>query len=114
MKEVSAESGVKAEAIVFLGYSKYFPHTRQAGFVRLAKVRRRISRRCSREQNPSPVWPSPATKNPDLPRQPRKGEPSTRTVTWPRPPARPQNNCSRGLLYIFPGAGTLRKNTSAN
>jgi hypothetical protein len=27
---------------------------------------------------------------------------------------RNQNNRSRGLLYIFPGAGTLRKNASAN
>src|ERR1700731_2878644 len=53
-------------------------------------------------------------KEPDLPRRPRKGELSTRTVIWPRPPARPQNNCSRGLLYIFSGAGTLRKNASAN
>jgi hypothetical protein len=29
------------------------------------------------------------------------------TATWPRPPP-------AGLLYIFPGAGTLRKNASAN
>jgi hypothetical protein len=64
MKGVGAESGGKAEAIVFLDYSKDFPHTRQAGFVGLAKFRRRISWRCSREQNPSPAWPGPATKNP--------------------------------------------------
>ena len=61
-----AESGVKAEVIVFLNDFTDFPHSRQAGFVDLAKFRRRISCRCSREQNPTPAWCGPATKIPNL------------------------------------------------
>ena len=57
---------VGAEAIVFLDYSKDFSHMRQGGFAALAKLRRRISRRCSREQNPSPAWRGPATKTLNL------------------------------------------------
>jgi hypothetical protein len=37
MKGLAAESGARAEAIVFLEYFKEFPDTRQAGFVGLAK-----------------------------------------------------------------------------
>jgi hypothetical protein len=55
MKGIGAECGVKTEAIVFWDDSKDFPHMRQGGFVGLGKVRRRISWRCAREENPSPA-----------------------------------------------------------
>ena len=77
MKGVGAESGVKAEAIVFLNYSKDFSQTRQAGFVHLTKSRRRISGRRLREQNPSPAC-AVLRQKPDLPRQLRNVELSTR------------------------------------
>ncbi len=48
MKGVDIESGVNAEALVFLDYFKDFPHTRQGGFAGLAMFRRCIARRCPR------------------------------------------------------------------
>ena len=57
MKGVGAESGVKAEAIVFSDYSKDFLHPRQGGLAALAKFRRgrKILRRHGavlRQKNP--------------------------------------------------------------
>jgi hypothetical protein len=49
----------------------------------------------------------PRAKKPDLPRQPRKVAASNEDGYLSAAPP-------RGLLYIFPGAGTLRKNASAN
>ncbi|MDQ6868104.1 MAG: hypothetical protein M3178_06765 [Pseudomonadota bacterium] len=66
MKGVGTQSGVEAEAIVSLDYSKDFPHHGHGGFAGLAKFRRRISWRCSREQNPSPAWRGAATKKPNF------------------------------------------------
>lgn len=66
MKGVGAECGVKAEAIVILDYFKDFFPTRQGGFIGQAKFRRRISWRCSREQNPWPAWRGPRQKNPNF------------------------------------------------
>jgi hypothetical protein len=43
MKGSAPTGAATAEAIVFLEYFKEFPHTRQAGFVGLAKFRRRFS-----------------------------------------------------------------------
>jgi hypothetical protein len=40
---LAPNAAVKAEAIVFLDYSKDFSHMRQGGFAALAKLRRRIS-----------------------------------------------------------------------
>jgi hypothetical protein len=65
MKGVGAESGVKAEAIVFLNYSKDFSQTRQAGFVHLTKSRRlspggacgsKIPRRRARFCDKNPIF----------------------------------------------------------
>ena len=116
MKRVGAECGVKAEAIVFSHYSKNFSASAARRFCPLddvppsyllavlagAKSFAGMARSCGKE--------------PELPRQSRKAAANTRTVTRPRPlpPARPKNNRSRGLLYIFPGPGTLRNNASAN
>jgi hypothetical protein len=47
---LAPNAAVKAEAIVFLDYSKDFSHMRQGGFAALAKVLPRISWRCSREK----------------------------------------------------------------
>jgi hypothetical protein len=85
-----AACGVKAEVIVFLDYSKDFCLCAKAvpssGLLAvLAGAKSFVGMARS------------CGKKPDRPRQPRKGERRT-----------------RGLLYIFPGAGTLRKNASAN
>lgn len=110
MNGIGAESGVNAGAIVFWTILRLFhirgkicgkavlPAWRSSavippGGVRGSKIRRRHG--------------AVLHQGTELSRQPRKVELSTRTVTWPRPP-------SRGLLYIFAGAGTLRKNASSN
>jgi hypothetical protein len=54
MQGVGAESGVKAEAVVFSGYFDNFPHPWRNGFAGLAKFCRRIER-CTPKQNPPPA-----------------------------------------------------------
>ena len=75
MKGGGAESGVQAETIVFLHYSKDFHIGGKAV---------------------SSAWRGQTPKKPELPRQPRKGEPST--VAGRGPPrgfARPALHLSR-------------------
>ena len=80
MKEVGAECGVKAEAIVILDYSKDFPIRGRAVL---------SAWRSSAGGSPGGARGSSTArscdKKPDLPRRPLKGELGTRTVTWPRP-----------------------------
>ena len=77
---------------VFRGVSPYAA----SRFSRLARFRCPIAWRCSQEQDPSPPWSGPATET-KLPRHH-----GWSTVTWPRAPARSQNNPSQGCFTSFP------------
>ena len=105
-KGVGAESSVKAEAIVFLDYFLDFPHTRQGGFAGFAKfvIGSRGGARGSKIRRRYGAAPRQKTR-PSTPAAESRGKQRGRL---------PGRSPPRGLLYIFPGAGTLRKSASPN
>jgi hypothetical protein len=83
-KRVGAECSVKAEAIVFLDYSKDFPIRGRAG-LQLGEGSPSDFLAVLAGKNASPAWRGPAIENPIF--HAGRGKASyTRTVTWPRPP----------------------------
>jgi hypothetical protein len=104
MEEVGAECGVKAEAIVFLDYSKDF------------SIRGRAV--LSAWRSSAVVSPGGARGSNILRRHGAVLRQKNRTSTLATESRAKHEGVyrglPRGLLYIFPGAGTLRENASAN
>jgi hypothetical protein len=110
MAGVGAECG-EAEAIVLLDYSKDFL-IRGRRFCRLGEIPPSYLQAVLAAAKSIAGMTRSCDKNPNV--HAGRGKSRERGRLLGRPPTSPQNNRSRGLLYIFAGAGTLCKNASAN